>query len=188
MAEMKKVIIITDGDEYARKTLDFLANELGGTCLSYLADNPSKVSPEEVKQAIFDATEQPIYVMIDDAGVLGVGYGEKILLALADDPQIEIIGAVAVAAHTCNMEWSRFTFAIDSNGELIPNGVDKEGVLIPEVGRMSGDTVYLLDRLDLPLVIAIGDIGKMQGKDDISKGSPITRKAIEIILERGGLK
>ncbi|PMU54581.1 stage V sporulation protein AE, partial [Pseudomonas sp. GP01-A3] len=38
--------------------------------------------------------------------------------------------------------------------------------------------------LNIPLVIGIGDIGKMGGRDDIEKGSPITRKAIEYILER----
>ncbi len=51
---------------------------------------------------------------------------------------------------------------------------------------MSGDTVYCLDKLDLPLIVGIGDIGKMGRKDDISKGSPITMKAVEFILERSG--
>ena len=184
----KRVIIITDGDEYAKKTLDYLVEQIGGTCLSYLSDNPTQATPDEVKQAVHLCKEEPVYVLIDDAGVYGVGSGEAILVALAKDPQVEIIGAIAVAAHTKNMEWSRFTFAIDQHGELIPNGVDKEGVRLPEVGRINGDTIYSLDQLDLPIVIAIGDIGKMHGKDDIKKGSPITRKAIEIILERGGMK
>ncbi|MDL4840745.1 stage V sporulation protein AE [Aquibacillus rhizosphaerae] len=187
MVVQKKVIVITDGDEYARKTLDYLAGEIGGTSLSYLSDNPTHVSPSEVKHAIYNTSKDPVYVLIDDAGIPGVGAGEKILLELVDDPKIEIIGVIAVAAHTKNTEWSRFTFAIDHYGELIPYGVDKQGVRLPEIGRINGDTVYSLDQLDLPIIIAIGDIGKMQGKDDIKKGSPITRKAIEIILERGGL-
>lgn len=188
MVNNKKVIIITDGDEYARKTLDYLVNQLGGTCLSYLSDNPTKALPEEVIQAVHDAKKEPVYVLIDDAGTQGIGSGERILLALNEDPEVEIIGAIAVAAHTKNMEWSRFTLAIDHNGELIPNGVDKQGVRLPEIGRINGDTIYALDQIDLPIVIAIGDIGKMHGRDDLKKGSPITRKAIEIILERGGLK
>jgi stage V sporulation protein AE len=188
MSQQKNIIVITDGDEYARKTLDYLANEIGGTCLSYLSDNPTIASPDEVIQAVLKAREEPVYVLIDDAGIPGVGAGEKILIALEDHPSIHILGAIAVAAHTKNMEWSRFTFAIDRNGELTSNGVDKEGVPIPEIGRINGDTVYSLDQLDLPIVIAIGDIGKMQGKDDLKKGSPITRKAIEMILERGGLE
>jgi stage V sporulation protein AE len=55
-----------------------------------------------------------------------------------------------------------------------------------EPHKMSGDTVYCLDSLDLPLVVGIGDIGKMGRKDDLSKGSPITMKAVELILERSG--
>ncbi|WP_138416856.1 stage V sporulation protein AE [Aquibacillus sediminis] len=186
--DRKKVIVITDGDEYARRTLDFLAKKLGGTCLSYLSDNPTTASPDEVKQAVYRAKQEPVYVLIDDAGIQGAGAGERILVSLDKDPSIEIIGAIAVAAHTKNMEWSRFTFAIDQNGELIPNGVDKQGIPLPEIGRINGDTVYSLDQLDLPIVIAIGDIGKMRGKDDIKKGAPITRKALEIIMERGGIK
>ncbi|MCT2537441.1 stage V sporulation protein AE [Aquibacillus koreensis] len=187
MNNSKKVIVVTDGDEYARKTLDYLAKELGGTCLSYLSDNPTQASSEEIQKAIYRAKEEPVYVLLDDAGILGVGAGEKILLDLANDPDIEVIGAIAVAAHTKNTEWSRFTFAIDLNGELIPYGVDKQGVRLPELGRINGDTVYSLDQIDIPIVIAIGDIGKMQGKDDVKKGSPITRQALEIIMERGGL-
>ncbi|MDC3413102.1 stage V sporulation protein AE [Aquibacillus sp. 3ASR75-11] len=185
MSKKKRIIVITDGDEYARKTLDYLANELGGTCLSYLSDNPTVVTPDKVIRAVLKAKEEPVYVLIDDAGIPGVGAGEKVLLALKDHPDIDIIGAIAVAAHTKNMEWTRFSFAIDRYGQLTANGVDKEGVSIPEIGRINGDTVYSLDQLDLPIVIAIGDIGKMHGNDDLKKGSPITRKAIELILERG---
>ncbi|WP_407268752.1 stage V sporulation protein AE [Radiobacillus sp. PE A8.2] len=184
--DKRKVIIITDGDEYARKTLDYLAGKLGGTCLAYLSDNPSHVSSEEVIKAIHSAKHDPVYVLIDDAGIPGVGAGERILIDIANDHTIEIIGAIAVAANTRNMEWTRVNFSIDKDGKLIPNGVDKEGVPIPEHGRINGDTIYSLDQLDIPVVIAIGDIGKMRGSDDIKKGSPITRKAIEIILERGG--
>ncbi|WP_226034630.1 stage V sporulation protein AE [Aquibacillus saliphilus] len=186
MAKRKKVIIITDGDKYAKRTLDYLATQIGGTCLSYLSDNPTSVTSGQVVRAVHNAKSEPVYVLIDDAGVTGVGAGEKVLLALHNDSSTEIIGAIAVAAHTKNMEWTRFTLAIDNDGELIPNGVDKEGVPIPDLGRINGDTVYSLDQLQLPIVIAIGDIGKMYGKDDIKKGSPITRKAIELILERGG--
>ncbi|WP_077621674.1 stage V sporulation protein AE [Sediminibacillus massiliensis] len=186
MEEPKKVIVITDGDAYARKTIDYLSKQLGGTCLAYLSDNPTHASSYQVIKAVLRAKKEPVYVLIDDAGATGVGAGERILLDMAEHPGIKIIGAIAVAAHTKNAEWSRFTFAIDQDGELIPNGISKEGIPIPEVGRINGDTVYVLDQLDLPLIIAIGDIGKMQGKDDIAIGSPITRKAIEIIMERGG--
>ncbi|SDJ66418.1 stage V sporulation protein AE [Sediminibacillus albus] len=186
MQKKKKVIVITDGDTYARKTIDFLAGQIGGTCLAYLSDNPTHASAGEVIAAVLKAKEEPVYVLIDDAGATGPGAGEKILLEISRHPEIAIIGAVAVAAHTKNIEWTRFTLAIDQDGQLTANGISKEGIPIPEIGRINGDTIYSLDQLEIPIVIAIGDIGKMQGKDDLKKGSPITRKAIEIILERGG--
>ncbi|SDL64637.1 stage V sporulation protein AE [Sediminibacillus halophilus] len=186
MGRPKKVIIITDGDEYAKKTMDYLSQQLGGTCLAYLSDNPTHASEKQVTEAIMAAPEEPVYVLIDDAGAPGPGAGEKILLGLAKNENIQIMGAIAVAAHTKNAEWTRFTLAIDQDGQLTSNGISKEGIPIPEIGRINGDTIYSLDQVDIPVVVAIGDIGKMQGKDDIKKGSPITRKAIEIILERGG--
>lgn len=183
---MKRVILITDGDAYAKRTIDYLASKIGGTSLSYLADNPMTVEAKTMVDAIHAAEAEPVYVLLDDGGVPGVGSGEILLQTIADDPDINVIGALAVAAHTQNREWSRVSFSIDQDGELQPFGVDKEGVITEEIGRINGDTVYLLDQLDLPLVVAIGDIGKMHGKDAIEIGSPITEQALRIILEREG--
>ena len=55
-----------------------------------------------------------------------------------------------------------------------------------EEGRLYGDTVYILDELDVPIIVGIGDIGKMARKDHFEIGSPITKKAVELILERSG--
>lgn len=33
-----------------------------------------------------------------------------------------------------------------------------------ETGRINGDTVYCLDQLDVPIIVGIGDIGKMSKK------------------------
>lgn len=181
----KQVIIITDGDQYAQQAIDHIAKNLGGTSLSEFAGNPSLYQTRDIIQSVYQARENPIYVLVDDAGVYGVGSGEETILALVNDPIITIIGVVAVAAHTKNMEWSRVSLSIDQDGQVSEHGVDKEGVPISEVGRINGDTVYILDQLDLPNVIAIGDIGKMHGYDDKKRGYPITRKAIELILERG---
>lgn len=41
MNEARKVILITDGDEYARKSLEAAAREIGGTCLSLSHGNPT---------------------------------------------------------------------------------------------------------------------------------------------------
>jgi stage V sporulation protein AE len=183
---MKRVILITDGDAYAKRTIDYLAKKIGGTSLSYLADNPMTVEAKAMVEAIHAAEAEPVYVLLDDGGVPGVGSGEMLLQTISDDPEINVIGALAVAAHTQNREWSRVNFSIDQDGELQPFGVDKEGVITEEIGRINGDTVYLLDQLDIPLVVAIGDIGKMHGKDAIEIGSPITEQALRIILEREG--
>ena len=43
-----------------------------------------------------------------------------------------------------------------------------------------------LDELDVPIIVGIGDIGKMARKDHFEQGSPITRQAVELILERSG--
>jgi len=182
--DSKRVIVVTDGDAYARNALEYLAKRIGGTCLTHLAGNPTTATKDEMLYAIQGAEQEPIYVLFDDAGVPGVGLGEQVLVELANEPIVDIIGAIAVASHTRSLEWSRFDFAIDGGGELVPYGVDKEGVPEMEIGRISGDTVYCLDHLEIPTIVAIGDIGKMRGQDDIEKGAPITRKAIELILER----
>ncbi|CQR46740.1 hypothetical protein BN1058_01014 [Paraliobacillus sp. PM-2] len=180
----KEIIIITDGDHFARKAMESVSKQLGGTALLSLADNPSKITPSTMIHAIKQAKTKLVYVLIDDAGFSGVGSGEAILQALANDPDMIIIGAVAVAAHTKNKEWTRVSFAIDQDGNIIKNGVNKEGIPIYESGRINGDTVYLLDQLAIPTVVGIGDIGKMNRRDDVDKGCPITKKAIELILER----
>jgi stage V sporulation protein AE len=38
----------------------------------------------------------------------------------------------------------------------------------------------------VPVVIGIGDIGKMDGADDVKKGAPLTTKALRTIMERSG--
>ncbi|GAA5415419.1 hypothetical protein Pryu01_00443 [Paraliobacillus ryukyuensis] len=180
----KEIIIITDGDHFARKAMDVISQQIGGVALTALADNPSKIDANTIIKTIQHIDAELIYVLIDDAGFSGIGSGEHILKTLAHEPSITIIGAVAVAAHTKNKEWTRISFAIDQDGNITSKGVNKEGIPIYDDKRINGDTVYLLDQLSIPTVVGIGDIGKMQGRDDVSKGCPITRKAIEMILER----
>ncbi len=101
-------------------------------------------------------------------------------------PQIHVLGALAVASSTHSSEWTHVDISIDRYGELTEFGVDKEGVRDLEIGRLNGDTVHILDELNLPIVVGIGDIGKMAGLDSVSRGSPTTKKAIELIIERSG--
>lgn len=186
MAEKRKVILITDGDIYASKTIDWIAEKTGGYCVSASQGNPSTFHGEKLVKLILEAPREPVYVMFDDSGIVGEGSGEAALKYVSKHPLIEVLGVLAVAAKTHQAEWTKVDVSIDAEGELTEFGVDKEGARELEVNRMNGDTVYVLDQLNLPFVVGIGDIGKMRKKDELQKGSPITMKAIKLILERSG--
>jgi stage V sporulation protein AE len=73
---------------------------------------------------------------------------------------------------------------------MVNQSVDKSGS-IKKRGRqksiITGDTVDVLNDVEIPVIIGVGDIGKMDKADHINKGAPITRKAIEEILKRSGI-
>src|SRR5690606_19321937 len=112
--------------------------------------------------------------------------GERALKYVATHPKIEVLGIIAVAAKTHQVEWAKVDVSIDREGNLTEHGVDKSGIREIDIGRINGDTVYCLDELAVPIIVGIGDIGKMARKDDIKHGSPITKKAVQLILERSG--
>ncbi|WP_216830446.1 stage V sporulation protein AE [Alkalihalobacterium elongatum] len=186
MKQRKRVILITDGDESAKKAVQHVAKEIGGRCISSSAGNPSTLTGEELVNLIQKTPYDPILVMFDDCGYKMEGPGEQALRYVASDPTIEVIGAIAVASHTHFAEWTKVDVSIDRFGKLTEFGVDKNGLQDIEIGRIDGDTVYILDELEIPIVVGVGDIGKMGGFDTIEKGAPITRKAVELILERRG--
>lgn len=186
MEKKRKVILVTDGDEYALKTVQFVAMQIGGRCISQSQGNPSLLSGKQLVNLILQTPYDPVFVLFDDCGYLGEGAGEKALIYVANHRQIEVLGVIAVASNSHKDEWAKIDVCIDRFGELTEFGIDKNGLQELEVGRINGDTVYCLDQIDVPVIVGIGDIGKMAGKDDVSKGSPITMKAVEIILERNG--
>ncbi|MGF2616929.1 stage V sporulation protein AE [Rossellomorea vietnamensis] len=186
MAEKKNVIIVTDGDEYARRAIEAAAKEYGARCISRSQGNPSVLKGSEIAGLIKKAKGDLVFVMFDDSGFLGEGSGETAMKYVAGCREFNILGAIAVASKTRQAEWTRVDVCVDKFGELTPYGVDKFGVPENEIGRLNGDTVYCLDQLKLPIVVGIGDIGKMAKRDDFSRGAPITKKAVEIILERSG--
>lgn len=188
MAERRNVILITDGDDYARKSIEFVAKEVGGRCISLSHGNPTSIDGPLMVKLIKKAVNDPVFVMFDDSGYVGEGAGEKALKYVANHKDINVLGIIAVAAKTRQSEWTRVDVSIDQDGELTPYGVDKYGIPELEMGRLNGDTVYCLDELNVPIIIGIGDIGKMAKKDHYDIGSPITRKAVDIILERSGYR
>ncbi|WP_404346653.1 stage V sporulation protein AE [Sutcliffiella horikoshii] len=182
----KRVILITDGDVYAKKTIQLVAKHYGGRCISASFGNPTLLSGEELVKLILQAKSEPVFVMFDDSGFLGEGAGERALRYVATHEQIEVLGVIAVASKTHQSEWTRVHITVDRDLQVSSHGVDKSGIQEMDIGRINGDTVYCLDELHFPLIVGIGDIGKMARRDDVKRGAPITSKAVEIILERNG--
>ncbi len=182
----RQVILVTDGDEYARKNIEYIAKKVGGRCISKSYGNPTTLTGKEIVGMILEAPYDPVFVMFDDSGFVGEGAGEQALRYVATNKQIDVLGVIAVASRTHQSEWSKVDVTIDRFGELTHYGVDKSGIQELEVGRINGDTVYCLDELNVPLIVGIGDIGKMARMDDVKAGCPITEQAVQLILERSG--
>ncbi|KYG30714.1 stage V sporulation protein AE [Alkalihalobacillus trypoxylicola] len=183
---MKQVILVTDGDESAKKAIELSAKYLGATCITESAGNPTTLTGSEIIELILLAPCNPVLVMFDDSGWRYEGPGEHAMRLVHDHPNIEVIGAIAVASSTHSKEWAKVDVSIDRYGELTEYGVDKDGFPDLQIGRINGDSVYILDEWNLPIVVGIGDIGKMGGYDSPDKGALITREAIQLILERSG--
>jgi stage V sporulation protein AE len=186
MSIRRRIILITDGDEYAKRAVEHVAHEIGGRCISMSQGNPSVLTGPEIVSLIKQAPYDPVLVMFDDSGLVGEGAGEKALKYVAQNKEVEVLGVIAVASKTRDAEWTKIDVCIDRDGELTPYGVDKHGIPDLEMGRLNGDTVYCLDELDIPIVVGVGDIGKMARHDHYERGAPITKKAVELILERSG--
>ncbi|RFU67784.1 stage V sporulation protein AE [Peribacillus saganii] len=186
MAEKRKVILVADGDEYAKRTLERVSADLNCRCISMSQGNPSVLSGPQLVQLIKKAAHDPVLVMFDDCGYVGEGAGEIAMRYVAGHEDIEVLGIIAVASKTHHREWTKVDVCIDRDCQLTEFGVDKYGAREQELGRITGDTVYCVDQLNAPVVVGIGDIGKMSRRDYYKIGSPVTRLAIEIILERSG--
>lgn len=182
--EKKNVIFVTDGDQYAHEAVRYVAENIGGRCISQSQGNPTTMSGEDTARLIQQTPYDPVFVMVDDGGYHGEGPGEKAMRYICGIRNIQVLGAIATASRTNFHEWTKVDVSVDRSGELTAFGVDKNGVRDLEYQRMDGDTVYILDELELPIVVGIGDIGKMDGQDTAEKGFPITKRAVDILLER----
>lgn len=181
------VIVVTDGDMVAKKTVETAAHNIGARCISASAGNPTVLNGEDLVELIKKAAHDPVVVMLDDKGYHGQGRGESALAYIAGHPDIKILGALAVASNTVETEGAHVDISVDCNGNLIDGPVDKLGrVNNFKEQTINGDTVEVLDDLKLPVVIGIGDVGKMDGADDYAFGAPLTTKALREILKRSG--
>ncbi|MDD2554700.1 MAG: stage V sporulation protein AE [Desulfotomaculaceae bacterium] len=181
-ANKRKVILVTDGDQIAKAAVETAARNIGARCISCSAGNPTTQSGEELVNLIKSAPQDPVVVMLDDRGYNGTGRGEEAMAYIAGHPEIQILGVLAVASNTAQVNGCVVDLSVSRDGQIIEEPVDKLGR--PGDYPLKGDTVESIDRLDIPLVVGIGDIGKMDGADDVEKGAPLTTKALQSILAK----
>ncbi|MBM7555273.1 stage V sporulation protein AE [Halanaerobacter jeridensis] len=180
-----KVVAVTDGDSTAAKAVQKAAEQLNLTVIYESAGNPTTISGSEIITKIKDCADEPVIVMFDDQGEVGAGLGEKAFLEVLRAPEIEIIGVLAVASDLKKVQGITPDFSITQNQELVKEPVDKIGKA-EAVGHktLEGDTLDMLNMLSDTLIVGIGDIGKMDDKDSVEQGAPITTRAISEILQR----
>jgi stage V sporulation protein AE len=181
----RRVIIITDGDYVAQKVVEQVARKVGGRCITLSAGNPTPLSGKQMVALIKKAPHDPVLIMCDDNGNDGRGRGEQTIEYVLQHPDIDVIGAVAVASNTRCVHGARVHYSINQTGHIVEEAVDKDGHSDKQLQhRIYGDTVDILNRYHIPNVIGIGDIGKMEGRDRLRDGCPVTLKAVQWILQR----
>lgn len=184
----RKVIIVTDGDRKALKTIEWATHQIGGRCISMSAGNPTPIDGNHIVKLIKTTPHDPVVVMVDDKGCRDFGVGEQALVEIARHPDIEVLGILAVASNTDCTQGIKVDASINRFGELVAGPVDKLGHQeLPGHKYLEGDTVDIINQLEVPIVIGIGDIGKMEKADDLKYGSPITLMALKEILKRNGM-
>ena len=181
--ENRKVILVTDGDSVAQKAVETAATNIGGRCISASAGNPTFLSGYEIVDLIKTAEHDPVVVMVDDRGEKGAGDGERAMEVILNDESVDVLGVVAVSSNGKDCKGVKVACSITKDGKVIEGSVDKYG---NDTGNkdICGDTLSILrDKQDL-VIVGIGDPGKMDFKDDVLKGAPVTTKAFQEILNR----
>ncbi|HWI61644.1 MAG TPA: stage V sporulation protein AE [Symbiobacteriaceae bacterium] len=179
-----RVILITDGDKVARRAMEYAAGRLGLRCISASAGNPTPLSGPELVELIKQAAYDPVLVMVDDKGNPGLGAGEKALAHICECPDVQVLGAIAVASNTKRAIGAPVDISITRDGRVVEAPVDKNGLLDPYRPMLRGDTVDVLRDLNVPVVVGIGDPGKMEGADCVENGCEVTTRAIMEVLAR----
>lgn len=186
---MKKtrVIIITDGDDVARQTVEDVAERFDLRCISASAGNPTTLTGDEIARLAMRAEHDPVLVMVDDRGRAAKGAGESALEGLLTNRSVEVLGVVAVASHTELAHGAHVDESVTAAGEVTRDPVNKDGEALAGAEVLVGDTVDVLDELKAPFVVGVGDPGKMRGHDCTTRHCPVTARAVEEILRRSGV-
>ncbi|MDF2672641.1 MAG: stage sporulation protein [Clostridiales bacterium] len=177
----RKVILVTDGDNCAVKAVEAAAKNIGGRCISRSGGNPTELTGKEIVELIRTASYDPVVVMVDDRGNTHRGPGEVAMDYIMNSKDINILGVIAVASNTNGVKGIKVDYSIDNNGNIVRSAVDKNGYQKKDK-IIKGDTVDVLNDLEVPVVIGIGDPGKMDGFDNVEIGAPIVTKAMEEIM------
>jgi len=183
--DKRKVILVTDGDMAAKEAVEKATANIGGRCISSSAGNPTSLSGKEIEERILEAKHDPVVVMVDDRGAKGKGPGERAMEYLLDCRKLDVLGIVAVSSNGKDCNGLKIDYSVTKTGEIVKHAVDKFGDNTYS-GKICGDTLSILRSRREMFIVGIGDPGKMDYQDDVSKGAPITTKALRIILEHDG--
>lgn len=178
----RRVIIVTDGDDIAKEAVEIATINVGGRCISASSGNPTTMAGSDIVRLIQQTKYDPVVVMVDDRGNTGVGSGEKALHYIINSDAVEVIGVVAVASNSPKVRGVRVDYSVDKFGNVFPKAVDKDGN-VKKDRLLKGDTVNSLADIDIPIIVGIGDPGKMSGYDTLLMGSPILTRALQIIID-----
>lgn len=179
----RNVILVTDGDDVARKAVEKAASNIGGRCISRSAGNPTMLSGKEIVEYIKQAKHDPVVVMVDDMGNTHTGFGEEAMDYIINSEDVNVLGVVAVASNTNGVKGIKADYCIDYKGRITKNPVDKNGKVLKRQKAIMGDTVDILNYEKVPIIIGIGDPGKMDGYDAVEIGAPIITKALQEIIK-----
>lgn len=181
----RKVILVTDGDQIAQKAIEKAAGNIGGRCISASAGNPTPISGGAIVNLVKQAAYDPVVVMFDDNGSPNVGAGEVALNYVAEHPDIEVMGIIAVASNVDDLAGASVDYVITQDKQICEGQVNKEGKLVSENKMVIGDTVNIINDLKEKhriFTIGIGDLGKMDGRDNPYTGAEVTTKAMQAII------
>ncbi|NLV15882.1 MAG: stage V sporulation protein AE [Syntrophomonadaceae bacterium] len=179
----KQVILITDGDLEAQEAIIQACKNEDIYLVMESAGTPTPKTGAGLAREIKNAPGDPVVVMLDDHGKAGKGNGERALQHLLADDELEILGVIAVASNTRKEFGVKVDESVDRNGRIVDRPVDKNGRMEPDGHYLlEGDTVDILSYFPEIKVIGVGDLGKMKGRDDPSRGAHITTRCLQELL------
>jgi len=184
---LRRVVIVTDGDCTALESVERACDNLGARCISITGCRNTKDThwtPKEVEELVLSSPRDPVVVLVDDEGFQGEGGGERIIRHLVGSDRIKVVGVVAVASNLQEGVGATVHASITADGNIVDQPVNKDGDVDDSNGEIKGDTVEVLNELNIPLVVGLGDPGKMNMADDAKQGAPLTTKAIKWLLDR----